>query len=412
MRRPAVLLLLPTTTYRAEDLLRAADAQGVDVIVGSDGAQALERQSGGATATIKIEDPELASREIAAIHARTSLSAVIGLDDETVVTAAAAAAALGLPHADPAAVATLRDKLAFRRLQRQHDLPHPDFVAVPLGTKTEALARLPTFPCVVKPAFLSASRGVIRADTPRQLGAALDRIYELLARSEVAARAAGVTGQILIERFVPGPEVAFEGLLSHGRLQELALFDKPDPLDGPFFEETLYVTPSRLPQATQVDIQDAVATVLAAAGLRRGPVHAEVRLDPVVGPTVIEAAARSIGGLCGRVLRFATGQSIEEIILRHALGLPVRTALEGRAAGVMMLPIARRGTLRRVEGQAAARTTSGVQDLVISIRRGQQVEPLPEGNRYLGFLFARGETAEQVEVVLRQAYSELRIVIG
>ena len=214
-----------------------------------------------------------------------------------------------------------------------------------------------------------------------------------------------------MERFIPGVEVALEGLLNHGELNTLALFDKPDPLDGPFFEETIYVTPSRLPAETQRAIQVCAARAATALGLRDGPVHAELRLD-AEGPLMLEIAARSIGGLCSRTLRFGTGLTLEEIILRHALGLPIESLeREGRAAGVMMIPIPRAGTLEGVEGLDEARAVPLIEDLTISAHTGEELVPLPEGHRYLGFIFSRADTPAQAEAALRQAHACLSFVI-
>ncbi|MBD0282929.1 MAG: ATP-grasp domain-containing protein, partial [Thermoleophilaceae bacterium] len=262
-------------------------------------------------------------------------------------------------------------------------------------------------PCVVKPLSLSASRGVIRADGPRAAAAAVARVRAILAE-------AGDDPEepLLIERYVPGAEMSVEGLLRAGSLETLAVFDKPDPLEGPFFEETIFTTPSRLPGEVVAAATRTAADACAALGLREGPVHAELRTD---GTRVwmLELAARSIGGLCSRSLRFGLGVSLEELIVRHALGLPLgELRREAAASGVMMLPIPRAGGLREVRGQDEARAVPGIAGLEISIGRGRPVRPLPEGDRYLGFLFARGETPAQVEHALREAHERLEIDIA
>jgi biotin carboxylase len=259
---------------------------------------------------------------------------------------------------------------------------------------------------VVKPISLAASRGVIRADDPESARVAAERIRAILAEAERPA-----DEPLLVEEYVPGEEVAVEGLLRGGQLDVLAVFDKPDPLVGPYFEETLYVTPSRLPPAGQRQVCEAVGAAASALGLREGPVHAEVRIDPAGQPWVLELAARSIGGLCSRSLRFGTGVSLEELILRHALSLPLDPVREQAAAGVMMLPIPAAGTLREVTGQDEARAVPGITELELPIRPGRPVRPLPEGDRYLGFLFARAATPEEVESALRTAHAHLGIVI-
>jgi biotin carboxylase len=270
------------------------------------------------------------------------------------------------------------------------------------------------YPCVLKPLVLSASRGVIRADDRSSFVAAFRRITAILAEPEVQALGEG-TDQILVESFVPGAEVALEGLLVDGALRVLALFDKPDPLDGPFFEETIYVTPSRLPAATQRAIAEVTAHAARALGLEDGPLHAELRLDSRAtppSPVMLELAARSIGGLCSRSLRFGTGLSLEDVILRRALDLPIASLeREGRAAGVMMIPIPRAGILEAVEGLDAAKAVTLVEDVTISAHPGEALVPLPEGHRYLGFVFARGESPAAVERALRDAHARLSFTL-
>jgi biotin carboxylase len=258
------------------------------------------------------------------------------------------------------------------------------------------------FPCVLKPLTRSGSQGVIRADTPDQAEAAAARIRAIVGDPDA---------ELLVERFVPGEEVAVEALLTDGELEVLAVFDKPDPLDGPYFEETIYVTPSRKPEATLRTIEATAASAAAALGLTDGPVHAEMRIGPE--PVVLELAARSIGGLCARSLRFGLGVSLEEVILRHALGLPPNhLRREEQASGVMMLPIPQAGTLNEVRGQAEARATQHIAGLEISIAPGKPVTPLPEGDRYLGFMFAKADTPEQVEQALREAHAKLQVDIS
>jgi biotin carboxylase len=260
---------------------------------------------------------------------------------------------------------------------------------------------------VVKPLTLSGSRGVIRADDPESARAAAQRVRAILAD----AGEDGAGARLLVERFVPGAEVAVEGLLRGGELEVLAVFDKPDPLEGPYFEETIYVTPSRLPPDTLRLVEQTTARAASALGLTEGPVHAELRVSGD-GVTVLELAARSIGGLCGRSLRFGLGISLEEVILRHALGLPLdHLRREDLASGVMMLPIPRAGTLRAVRGQDEARAVEGIAGLEISVAPGRDVKPLPEGDRYLGFLFAKSDTPERVEAALREAHGRLEVEI-
>ena len=408
---PRLLLLLPTTTYRTEDFVEAATALGVDLVCASEKPSTLEATVPDHLLTVDFTNPAAAAETAAAFAARRPLDAVVGVDDLTAVAAAAIAERLGLRANVVAAVTAARDKFQMRQCLAAAGVRVPRFRRIPLADDPFLAARGVAFPCVVKPLALSASRGVIRADTVDQFIAAFTRIRTLLARDDVDAR--GDAAQALLaEQYVHGIEVALEGLLVDGELQTLALFDKPDPLVGPFFEETLYVTPSRLPAATQAAIRATTGAACAALGLREGPVHAELRVNED-GPWIIEVAARSIGGLCSRTLRFGTGMALEELILRQALGMPLPSLeREGRAAGVAMLPVPRRGTLRAIDGVDAARGVDGVEDVAITVHVGQALEPLPEGWQYLGFVFARAESPDAVERALRDAQARLRFTIG
>ncbi len=405
-----VLLLIPTTSYRVDDFMAAAAALGAKVVVGSDKRQALEEFSGGATITVSFRDLDEGVRRIVAHAHDHPFHAVIGVDEETTLLAARASEALGLPHNPPQAVAAAGNKDLMRRAFADAGLPSPAFALVAVADDPAASAASARYPCVLKPLALSGSRGVIRADDPASFAAAFHRIKRILETSRRPVPA-GAAGQILVEDYIPGAEVALEGLLRDGRLEVLALFDKPDPLEGPHFEETIYLTPSRLEAGDRQAIADAAARAAAALGLRHGPVHAELRLNQA-GPWIIEVAARSIGGLCSRVLDFGAGMSLEQVILGQALSRPVAAAgHQGGPAGVMMIPIPGRGTLRRIEGLDAARAVAGVTDIRITIPSGQEVVPLPEGDRYLGFIFAKGETADAVEASLRAAHKALAFVI-
>ncbi len=405
-----LLLLISTTSYRASDFVGAAHRLGVEVIVGSNRRQALEKLSGGGTVTIDFRDLDKGVSQIAALARARPLAAIVGVDDETTGLAAKASAALGLAHNPPESVATAANKHRFRGARARAGLPSPAFRLLSVDDDPERAARETAFPCVLKPTALAASRGVIRADDGPAFVAAFRRIVRILDQPDVAPLGEAAR-QILVEDYLPGIEVALEGLLDRGRLHVLALFDKPDPLAGPFFEETIYITPSRLSRTAQDDIAEATGNAVAALGLREGPIHAELRVNDE-GPWVIEVAARSIGGLCSRALRFGAGIGLEELIVRHALGLPIASLeRERRPAGVMMLPIPAAGVLREVRGLDEARGVRGVEDVRIAIPLGQPVVPLPEGSKYLGFVFARDETPGAVETALRAAHRELEFVI-
>jgi biotin carboxylase len=401
-----LLLILPSATYRAPDFMAAARELGVAVTVASDRRAAMSVAMGEHALTLRLSDPRDAAAAIVARARQTPFAAIVGVDDQGVMTAALAAERLGLPHNPPAAVARTRDKAAMRQALADAHVPQPRFVLLPAGADVPAAARETGLPCVVKPLSLSGSRGVIRAEDSDEARAAAERVRMILATAGEPDDA-----PLLIESYLPGAEVAVEGLLRSGHLQVLAIFDKPDPLEGPYFEETLYVTPSRLPATVLAEVARVTAQAASALGLCEGPVHAELRVDDQ-NVRVLELAARSIGGLCSRALRFGVGVSLEQLILRHALGLDVDDlGRESMAAGVMMLPIPQAGTLIAVDGQEQARGVPGIGGLEITIARGRPVVPLPEGDRYLGFLFASAPTPEAVECSLREAHARLRVRI-
>ena len=397
---PRVVLVLPTATYRATDFLDAARALDAEVVVASEERQAMAHTMGDRFVHIDLCEPEGSAATIARQAAKAD--AVVGVDEQGVLIAAMAAETLGLAHNSPNAVAITRDKAKLRRTLTNAGLPQPSYEPIePHDDGTAAAAKI-GFPCVIKATTLSGSRGVVRCDDEEEVRAATQRVREIT----------GTSDELLVEQYVPGAEVALEGLLDDGTLLVLAIFDKPDPLEGPYFEETIYVTPSRHGKDVEHAIERSVADACAAVGLVDGPIHAEVRLPPDGQPVVLEVAARSIGGLCSRALKFGAGISLEELILRHSLGLALGDLGRARAAsGVMMIPIAHSGVLSGVDGIDEARAVSGVDGLEITIPRGQAVKALPEGDRYLGFMFASGPTPADVEEALREAFTKLRIEI-
>ena len=407
---PRLLLLVPTTTYRTEDFVEAARRLHVDLVVAAEKPNTMAAALPDHLLTLPVGDPALAA-SLMREYARTRpIDAVVPVDDATTVVGAAIGEALGLRANKPAAVSATRDKQSMRAALARAGVRQPGFVVAAIADDPQVVAAAARYPCVLKPLVLAASRGVIRADTEAQLVAAWQRISAILAEPEVQALGEG-SRKILVEDFVPGAEVALEGMLTEGNLTTLAIFDKPDPLDGPFFEETIYVTPSRLPGAIQHAIADCAAEAAGALGLSDGPVHVELRINDA-GPWLIELAARSIGGLCSRTLSFGTGMSLEEIILRHALGWPIASLERERpAAGVMMIPIPRGGVLERVNGLETARAVPGIEDVTISMHQGQRIVPLPEGSAYLGFIFSRAATPAEAEASLRRAHAMLSFTI-
>ena len=408
---PRLLLLLPATTYRAEAFLEAARKLKLEVVVGSKRA-AMQADLGDTVfLPLNLHDLDEAVRSVVEFARTAPIDAVVGVDDHTTVVATAISAAMGFPHNPVSAVAAARNKHRMRELLSGQGVPVPRFALVSVDDDPVTIAEKIAFPCVLKPISLSASCGVIRANNRDEFVAAFHRVAALLEKLGEETLGEGV-GKILVEDFVPGHEVALEGLLTNGELRVLALFDKPDPLDGPFFEETIYVTPSRLPAAVQREVASCAARAARALGLGEGPVHGELRMGDR-GVWVIEVAARSIGGRCSQALRFAAGLSLEEVILRHALRMDIPSLdREGSAAGVMMLPIPRAGVLEEVRGREKALAVPGIENLEITAQPGDELVPLPEGTRYLGFLIARRETPEAVETALRDAHRKLEFIIA
>lgn len=401
-----VLLLALHNSYRIGAYSEAARLEGIELVIATQGSHSLVPEAAGGL-HIDLQRPAEAVKHISAEALHAPFLAVVACEDATVELASRVAQALGLKHNPPGASRIARRKDLARTALAARGVPVPCFRRIDLTADLSAQIAAIPYPCVAKPLALSASRGVIRANNTQELIAACRRISALV-QSEFDEE---IRRYILVEQFLPGVEVAVEGLLSDGQLQILAIFDKPDPLDGPYFEETYYVTPSRLSLTAQAQVYQQLCAACEAYGLQQGPVHAELR---IAGDRawIIEVAARTIGGDCARLLQFETGISLEQVVLRCALREPVQGAQLHDAAGVMMIPTPRAGVLRRVEGVLAARRVTYIEDVEITIREGYELTPLPEGGTYLGFIFAKGPTPYQVEQALRQAYQKLKVVVA
>jgi biotin carboxylase len=398
---PRVLLLVPARTYRAADFVLAAERMHLDLVVASDGALPL---GGRRVIPARSADLDASARRILALAG--PVDAVVAADTPMLVLAATVAAAMGLPHNPVDAVRAATDKAAQRQRWAAAGVPQPSFRLVPAGDRVRQAAEAVGFPCVVKAVSLSASQGVLRADDPAAAVEAGRRIRQVLDEAERPA-----SEPLLVEEYLPGPELSIDGVLTAGDLTVTAVFDKPGTPDGPTFEETLLVSPSRLAAGTLAAAVRTAADAARALGLSTGPIHAELRICDR-GPAMLELAPRSIGGLCSRALRFPGGASLEEIVLANALGRPVpATTGPARPSGVFMLPVPRAGVLRAVEGRDSALAVPGVTGLTITIPPGQRVRPLPDGDRYLGFVFAEADTPAGVEHALTAAVARLRVVI-
>lgn len=410
--KPHLLLLVSTTGYTGAAFREAAAKLGVAVIVGSDRCHVLADQwPEDGMLTLDFRDPARAVEQIVSAAAAREIRAILPSSELTATIAARASARLGLPHNAPEGAAAAGNKALMRARLGAAAVRSPIAQTFAIAEDPCVIAERVAYPCVLKPLLLSASRGVLRADDPRSFVAGWRRIAAILALPELLARDPIEGAKILVEPFVPGFEVAVEGLLSAGALRVLAIFDKPDPLDGPYFEETIYVTPSRLDEATQRAIGETTAAAARALGLREGPLHAELRVNDE-GPWVIEVAARSIGGLCGRALRFGVDTTLEELLVRHAMGIDaIAEEREGAASGVMMIPTPRAGILERIDGVDAATRVRGIDDVTVR-SLGAHVAPPPDGDAYLGFIFARGDSPGEVESALREAHALLVVHIA
>lgn len=401
---------MTTKTYRAGAFLDAAEKLGIPVAVGSEEAHVLTNSNPSGHIALDFLDLEQATSDIVEFAKQYPFDAIVSTDDDGVVLAAMASDALRLPHNPLGAVATARNKYETRRTLSRAGLLTPSFWRFGIDDDPLQAANTVTYPCVVKPLALSASRGVMRANNPDEFLTAFKRLRPILQETSFDP-VSDATKQILVEAFIPGDEVAVEGILVQNEFIPLAIFDKPDPLDGPFFEETIYVTPSRHPQAKQQAILNTTRKALTALGLVNGPVHVELRLN-TEGAWILEVAPRSIGGYCSRILRFGTDTSLEALILQQALGQPLlSTEMATPASGVMMIPVPSRGILCGLQGLIEAERVQHIDEIRLTIPAGQMVVPLPEGSQYLGFIFARAESPEQVETALRQAHEYLHFVI-
>ena len=411
-----LLLLATTTGYQTRAFGDAAERLGVDLVFATDRCRNLDDPWHDGAVPIRFYDEDASVAAVLRAIEHHPIDGLLAVGDRPTVIAARIAEASGLRWHPPAAAAVARNKQFTRERLRRAGLPVPWFVRAPLESPLPA--RPLTFPCVVKPVALSGSRGVMRANDERELAGAFDRLRALMRSPDVRAERDSAHDMVLVEGFIPGREYAVEGVMHHGELHVLTIFEKPDPLDGPFFEETIYLTPPAATDGEQRAIAEAVIRAADAIGLDHGPVHAECRVNPE-GVFVLEVAARPIGGLCARSLRFApraTVQaatiSLEELLLRHALGeSPAGWIREPSASGVMMIPIPRRGIYRGVDGVDAARAVPQVDDVRITAKADQLLLPLPEGASYLGFVFARADCAADVDHALRAAHARLRFAI-
>jgi predicted ATP-grasp superfamily ATP-dependent carboligase len=419
VKRKRVLVFASKLGYQTRSLDEAARKLAVDILFVTDRCHQLDDPWGDRAIAVHFESPDAAAYAVLeAVRADgQAVDGILTFGDRPAVAAAYVARGLSLAYNHPAAVQACRSKLRTREVFRDAGLPGPWFRTVALHPPPEPALLGISYPCVLKPMSLSASQGVIRANNRQEFVGAAERIRKLLASPEILATRAANLDQVIVEGYIQGREVAVEGLLTDGQLCVLAIFDKPDPLEGPYFEETIYVTPSRLSQSELRDVERCALDAARALGLTQGPIHAEFRINEQ-GVWPLEVAPRPIGGLCARALRFHHLQDagligLEELLLRHAVDLPgADWPRESEASGVMMIPVPRSGILEKMDGDDQARAIAGISELQITARLHDYIAAWPEGSTYLGFLFSRAKSPEEAEGALRAAHAELRFTIA
>lgn len=393
-----LLLFAATTGYQIRVFADAARRLGADLTLASDRCHVMQDPWGDSAIAVKFDRVAESLETLRGMQ----FDGVAAVGDRPALLAAEAAEMLGVPFHPPAAARACNDKYVARQLYQAAGLRVPQFFRAQFTEDPQTVGARAPYPCVLKPLGLSASRGVIRANNVAEFVVAFERIRKI------------ADGYLQVESYIPGREFAVEGLVTAGQFQPIAVFDKPDPLEGPFFEETIYITPSREPEDVQCALLETTARAVSALGLWHGPVHAELRYN-AEGAWMLEAHARPIGGLCAKSLQvgdaLACPVSLEELILRHALGEDVsQFHLQPGASGVMMIPIPKAGIYRAVQGLEEA--SAAVEEIIITATPGQRLIPLPEGASYLGFIFARGGSSQEVEAALRHAHSQLRFDIA
>lgn len=403
-----VLVIAPHSSYRTAAYIQAAQSLKSEVLIASEGKYSIVSDFARGL-HILFTEPDIAFQTIIEAARDKPFSGVIGTDDSCLELAARVARYFNLPHNTPSSVRLAGRKDLARRCLQQARVAIPEFWELDLSKDIKAQVNGLRYPAVVKPVALSGSRGVIRVNDYQELLVAIARVKKLLDKEQQLDNE--LRKKLLVEQYIPGDEVAVEGMLHQGQLDILTIFDKPDPLEGPFFEESYYVTPSRHSVEIQQQLHDVVQQACKAYGLQEGPVHAECRINDQ-GVWILEVAARTIGGLCARLLTFGTGHTLEQLVLSQAMGNPLITQEQRPASGVLMIPITQAGILKRVEGLLEAQRIPGVVDIEIQIREGYELVPLPEGASYLGFIFASADRPEKVEAALRKAHACIKIIVA
>jgi biotin carboxylase len=411
-----ILIFTSKLGYQTRAFADAAKQLGAEVVYATDRCGRMDDPWGDGAIPLHFDNPQREALEvIESFRSPNQVSpvAILALGDKPVLTAAHVARMLAIPFHSPEAVENCRTKLRQREVLRAAGLPVPDFVAFSLQEDLSRVVPRVKFPCVVKPLSLAASQGVIRANNAEEFAAAVFRICALLESPEVIATRAPSLGQLLVESYIDGEEVSVEALMMRGELRVLAVFDKPGLSTGPYFEESLYVTPSSHPALALAAVEATLKRAVRALGLWHGPLHCEFRINED-GPWVLEIHPRPIGGLCSRALRFGPQNIfLEELLVRHALQMEGSDwRRERQASGVMMIPVPKSGILEKVDGEEDTLAVPGVEELKMTARLHDYIAAWPEGSSYLGFIFARGDSPESVEESLRAAHAKLHFTFS
>ena len=406
----AVILIIPSASYRSNAFMNAADKLDLKILVVTDNSQVFSDQFPDNIITMNFDHWTEKLDEISEWSDRFNLMAVIGVDEESILLAAIFSQYLGIEHNSIESVMRTTNKLLMRFELKKARMNCPWFRSFSIEKLPDDIIEEINFPCVIKPTFLSASQGVLRVNNEQEFKEGFQILTDLLSQKKIKKRGGEEANYIMVEEYIPGNEVSIEGIVSQGKLKILAIFDKPEPLEGPTFEETIFVTPTTLSGSMQSSLYETAQQAMETLGIVKGPVHIEVRINSN-GNYILECASRSIGGMCSKILEFQGGMSLEELILRSSLGRNIeKSNLSDTAKGVMMMPIKNSGKLKEMRGVEEAISVDGITDLQITIKPGEMLDPLPKGDRYLGFLFAEGKNQEMVIKDLKNAWSKIEVV--
>ncbi len=399
-----VLLIAPSGSYRIPPYIEAAKALGIGLLVVSNSKHSLVSEVAKGI-SVDFDDLRLAREIILSEIKGLKILSVLATDDICVGLSSQIAQQLGLPQNNPSAARLTHRKDLAREALQLAGCNTPEFQVIKLIDASN-LSKSINYPVVIKPLSLSASRGVIRANDAAEFVQACRRIDSIL---EYTGQSGYERNQVLVEAYLDGAEFAVEGIIIAGEFHLLMIFDKPEPLIGPFFEETYYLTPSQLESAQIQELINEVSRCCHAYNLTHGPVHAEARITQT-GVVLLELAARTIGGQCGQLIEFSTCQKLEELVILGMCGIKPELPSSVESAGVLMIPVAKSGLLKRVEGMTDALQVEFIRDIEIHIQAGYELIPLPEGSSYLGFIFAQAPSYQQTYDALKKAYDKLNFV--